>query len=384
MSATDPISYYAHQQITEEDIAAVVSVLRSDYLTQGPKVAEFEEALAAYVGARYAVAVSNGTTALYLACWAALGDKTHCQECGYGRMGHVVTSPLSFLATANAAQLCGAMVGFEDVDPLTGNIACYTRDADLLVPVHLAGRACQMPTHDGSGLSPMVIEDACHALGAMDFDNCSRVGSCAHSLATCFSFHPVKPITTGEGGAVMTNDGSFAKEIRNLRDHGREDGLMMRLGTNARMTDIQAALGISQLKRCDEMLSARGHWAWTYINELCHMPDLMIPQPPRDALDFVLFDKSTSWHLYPVRIKNGRRDEIKAKLNDQGIGAQVHYSPIIPLHPYYQSRYRYRPGQFPHAEAWAAEALSLPLHAGMNDEDVGRVVSALRKALREE
>jgi dTDP-4-amino-4,6-dideoxygalactose transaminase len=313
-------------------------------------VREFEEALAAYCGAKYAVAVNSGTAALYLsyrvcpASWA------------------VTTSPLTFMATANAALMAGGNVRFVDVDPQTGNAVFTGKGTGLLVPVHYAGRACAIP--DG-----IVIEDACHALGAMDFDGCSRVGSCAHTLATCFSFHPVKPITTGEGGAVTTNDQGFANEVRSLRDHGRRDGLMVSLSGNYRMPDINAVLGLSQLKRCDEMRERRFELAKRYARQI-------------DAWDGQLNGQQYSaWHLYPVRIKNGRRDEVKRKLNEQGIGAQVHYNPPVHLHPYYRTRFQYREGSFPNAEAWAAEELSLPLHAQMTEQDVERAVNALREAL---
>lgn len=356
---------YSCQSITPEDEQSVLEALRSDWLTQGPKVQEFEEALAAYCGSRYAVAVTNGTVALELAYVSA------------GLSGDVVaTSPLTFLATANALLRSGAVPHFVDVDPLTGNMVDEDDSRHWCVPVHYAGRACRI-----TGCSEDVIEDSCHALGAMDFDGCSRVGSCAHSLATVFSFHPVKPITTGEGGAITTNDESLAKELRSRRDHGRENGLMVRMGINARMTELQAALGISQLKRCDEMQSWRGHWAWTYIDALRCVPGLVVPEPECLEYDLKPWDSRTSWHLFPVRIKNGRRDEVKAKLNAQGIGAQIHYSPIVPLHPYYRQRFGFKPGDFPNAEAWAAEELSLPLHAGMSERDVETVVSALREAL---
>ena len=202
----------------------------------------------------------------------------------------------------------------------------------------------------------------------------SRVGSCAHSLAACFSFHPVKPITTlGEGGAVTTNDQGFADAVRSLRSHGRDSaGLMVRLGLNYRMTDAQAAMGIQQLEHCNEMRDRRTVLTHAYkvlLRDLEESGAVVLPLPG-----------PSSWHLYPVRIK-GRRDEIKAKLNAQGIGAQVHYSPIVPLQPYYREQFGYQPGTWPEAEAWAAEELSLPLHAGMRDTDVERVCNALREAL---
>lgn len=345
---------YARQQIDEDDIAAVVRVLRSDWLTCGPEVKAFEQELAAYVGAKYAVAVSSGTAALHLAYLVS------------GKAG-LMTSPLSFVATANAGLLANSQMDimFHDVDPATGNVDLGHHSGVLLVPVHYAGRAAPLP------IQGRIIEDGCHALGAMDFDGCSRVGSCAHSLATCFSFYPVKPITTGEGGAVTTNDEGFAEEVRLLRSHGRDaSGQMVKLSGNYRMTDIQAALGRSQLERCDEMRERRLDLAWRYY---ARMDWSLLSVPPCVGRE--------AWHLFPVRIKNGKRDAVKAALNAQGIGAQVHYSPIIPLQPYYRERFGYREGMFPEAEAWASEELSLPLHARMTEADVDRVVTALKEAL---
>lgn len=349
---------YSQQNLTPEDEQAVLEALRSPYLTQGPKVEEFEQVLAEYVGSKHAVCVSNGTVALELAYKAS-------------RLDMILTSPLTFMATANAMQ---GNAQFQDVSSVTGNVefvGTYGLTGAIvgIVPVHFAGRAAPIPK---TIITNFVIEDACHALGAVDFDGCSKIGSCAHSLATVFSFHPVKPITTGEGGAITTNDESLAKELRSLRDHGREDGLMVRLGTNARMTELQAALGLSQLKRCDEMRDSRAILATIYSPLLTDVAGVDRPDWPTTR---------SAWHLYPIRIKNGRRDAVKAKLNAQGIGAQVHYNPIVPLHPYYRKRFGYKPGDFPNAEAWAAEELSLPLHAGMNESDVERVVKALREAL---
>ncbi len=374
----NPLRYSTHH-VTEADIAAVVGVMRSDWLTCGPKIEEFEAALCAYTGARYAVAVSSGTAALHLAYLAS----------GVTR---VVTSPLTFVATANAALLAGAQVSFHDVDSVTGNVVTlryhgwHGRTRLVLVPVHFAGRAAPLPE------TGVVIEDAAHALGAMDFDGCSRVGSCAHSLATCFSCHPVKPITTlGEGGAVTTNDQGFADEVRSLRSHGREGGLMVRLGLNYRMTDAAAAMGIEQLKRCDEGRERRCELARDYDGELgqeCFEFAHGSPGGTGPMRYSTHAHGCESWipcrdahHLYPVRIKHGRRDEVKAKLNAQGIGAQIHYSPIVPLMPYYRARFGYAPGMWPEAEAWSAETLSLPLHAGLREQDVERVVDALREAL---
>jgi len=360
---------YSQQSIDDSDIAAVVATLRSDWLTQGPEVERFEQSLCAYVGSKYAVAVSSGTAALQLAYLAA---RTKLGFFGEHEFCHVLTSPLSFVATTNAILLAGNEPAFYDVDWATGNLICRDDPPyEFVVPVHYAGRAVQIPG------KATVIEDACHALGAMDFDGCSRVGSCAHSLATCFSFHPVKPITTGEGGAVTTNDQGFADEVRLLRSHGRDaSGQMVTLGMNYRLTDIQAALGTSQLERCDEMRERRELLSLRYHTGLEALEvDGRLTRPGQGGNPF-----SNAWHLYPVRIKNGNRDAVKAMLNAQGIGAQVHY-PCIHLQPYYRERYGYHEGMFPEAEAWSDQELSLPLHAGMTEADVTRVVDALRKEL---
>ena len=357
---------YSQQSIDESDIAAVIGALRSDWLTQGPEVPRFEADLCAYTGAKYAVAVSSGTAALHL-CMLALRQS-------FGP-SMVLTSPLSFVASANAALLAGHEVDFCDVDRATGlldwkrTVSRTERRFNIVVPVHYAGRCCDLGMLQG----PIVIEDAAHALGAMCYDGCGRVGNCAHSTACCFSFHPVKPITTGEGGAITTNDQGFADEVRSLREHGRIDGEMVRLGLNYRLTDIQAALGRSQLERCDEMRRRRCWLRHKYI-------EASIPSGATD-LGPCSEPCQHAHHLLPTRIKNGKRDRVKAALNAQGIMAQVHYSPIIPLQPFWKDHFGYHEGAFPEAEAWSREELSLPLHAGMVEADVTRVVDALRKEL---
>lgn len=344
---------YSTHQITEADKAAVVAVMVSDWLTQGPAVERFEAALCEYTGARYAVVVNSGTAALHL-CYEALAR----------RMGRslVLTSPLSFVATANAALYAGHDIAFSDVDRDTGALLPPIRRAPVITPVHYAGHAVDL-----RGFDAVLIEDACHALGAVDYDGCSRVGSCAHSLATAFSFHPVKPMTTGEGGAVTTNDAAFADLVRLLRSHGRRGAEMVDLGFNYRMPDILAALGTSQVDTLDERRVKRLHLVMEYRRLL---PEYGLP----------LGDGTDAWHLYPIRIKGGKRDSVLAKLRAQGIEATVHY-PAIHLQPYYRRRYGFGEGMYLEAEAWAAEELSLPLHAGMTSEDVRVVVNALRSAL---
>jgi dTDP-4-amino-4,6-dideoxygalactose transaminase len=359
---------YSEQTITAEDEAAVLEALRSGYLTQGTAVEVFESKLSEYVGSKYAVAVSSGTAALHLS-YVAAGARC------------VATSPLSFVATANAAIMAGAAVAFIDVDRATALMDVHPGsmfpDKTVVVPVHFAGRAAVVPerldTFEGC-TDPVVIEDACHALGAMDHDGCSKVGSCSHSLACVFSFHPVKPLTTGEGGAVTTNDEGFAQEIRALRSHGRDErGLMQKLGWNYRMDEMSAALGASQFSRIEDR-----KWKRARVAELYR---LMIPELP--SVDQI----GSAYHLYPVRIGThpsysiNDRDLVKGQMNDRGFGVQVHYSPPIHLQPYYRARFGYTPGKFPEAEAWAREELSLPLHANMTSDDVAAVVRALEEAL---
>lgn len=348
---------YSTHAVEEDDIASVVRVMRSPWLTQGPTIEAFEAALCVYTGARYAVVCSSGTAALHLA-YAALANSLGSET--------VLTSPLTFVATANTALMAGHEVAFRDVEHSTGNMAAPARRARVIVPVHYAGRPCNLRPLVGA----TVIEDACHAIGAVDFDGCGRIGNCAHSLATVFSFHAVKPITTGEGGAVMTNDEGFAQEMRLLRSHGRDErGRMVALGFNYRLTDMQAAMGVEQLERIDEMRERRLRWVDYYREKLPQSPGLTLPPP----------NERSSWHLFPVRIKNNRND-VKSRLNSAGIWAQIHY-PTVHLQPYYRDRFNYREGMFPEAEAWAAEELSLPLHASMNKSDADRVIEALRATL---
>jgi len=380
-----PYARYSTQHLGDMEYEAVLEAMWSNHLTQGPLVEQFESALAAYVGAKYAVACNSGTAALHLAIAATTN---------YG--WNVLTSPLSFVATANAIDMAQCNPGFGDVDMATGNLSeptgrfgYYHSDEDLrsrglnpygnraphlVVPVHYAGRACDLGIFTAS-----IVEDACHALGAMDYDGCSRVGSCRHSLATCFSFHPVKPITTGEGGAVTTNDPTIAARMRLVRSHGRDaNGEMIAMGYNYRMGELAAALGLAQLKRCDTMRHLRVRLAADYYNELLglHGKGLLLPPLPDDKAQ----DRN-AWHLFPVRITQGRRDDVKAALLAKGIGVQVHYKPIHEQ-PYYVVRHAHPAELYPNAHTWGQEELSLPLHAGMSSADVLYVVAALREALR--
>ncbi len=380
---------YGRQSISEEDVAAVAAVLRSDWLTQGPAIERFEATVAEYCGVEHAVAVSNGTAALHVACVAA----------GLGPGDLLWTSPNTFVASANCALYCGAGVDFVDIDPRT---YCMSTDAlrdklaaaaslnmlpKAVVPVHFAGQSCDVSAVAALAVEYgfTMIEDASHAIGGA-YDG-SVVGSCDSAAMTTFSFHPVKIVTTGEGGMVTTNDARLAERLRLFRNHGitHDKALMKRephggwyyqqiaLGYNYRMTDIQAALGASQMGRIDEFVGRRRELATRYGELLAELPVALPWQDPRAA---------SAWHLYVVRSlpESGRmRREVYDAMRAAGIGVNVHY---IPVHtqPYYAAL-GFAPGDFPEAEAYYAEALTLPLFAGMTDEEQDCVVRALEEAL---
>lgn len=381
---------YARQSINEEDIRAVVEVLRSDWLTQGPAVEQFEQAVADYCGARYAVAVSNATSALHIACLAA----------GLGEGDSLWTSPNTFVASANCGLYCGAEVDFVDIDPQTYNLSvqrlkeklerakAQNRLPKILIPVHFSGQACQMAEiSDLAGrYGVTIIEDASHAIGGAYRG--VRIGACNHSAMTVFSFHPVKIITTGEGGMVLTNRQDLYQKLKLLRSHGitSDPGLMrhpqdgvwfyeqIALGFNYRMTDIQAVLGVSQLKRVDDFVARRHYLARRY-NEL--LRDLPV------VLPYVHADAFSSWHLYVIRLKldETRRShhEMFEGLRSSGIYVNLHYVPVH-LQPYHQ-RFGFKRGDFPVAEQYSREAISLPLYYGLTDESQDIVVKALKDLL---
>lgn len=353
---------YGRQHIDEDDIAAVVEVLRGDWLTQGPSVAEFEAALAEQVGARHAVAFANGTAALHAACAAA----------GLGPGARVGTSTLSFVASANCASYVGADVELLDVDPSTLNVAPTAVPAglDALVAVHFAGLPMDLAALDTR--PAVVIEDAAHALGAMTPDG--PVGACAHSDLCCFSFHPVKVATTGEGGAVTTNDASLAEHLRRFRHHGivprpDEGGWayeVVELAMNYRLTDMQAALGRSQLRKLGGFVERRQAIAARYRELLADLPVELAPEPPAGF--------THAYHLYPIRVAHRRA--VYDALRADGIGVQVHYVPIH-RHPIHR-----RPvTDFPGAEEAYAGLLSLPMFPDLTPADQDRVVDALARAL---
>jgi len=380
---------YGRQDIGPADVDAVLAVLRSDFLTQGPAVPAFERAVADYCGARHGVAVNSATSALHLACLAL----------GVGPGDRVWTSPVTFVASANCARYCGAEVDFVDIDPRTYNLSVAAladklaraetegRLPHTLIPVHLCGQPCDMGEIQelARRYRFRVIEDASHAIGARYRDD--PVGSCRHGDITVFSFHPVKIITTGEGGLATTNDSELARRMALLRSHGitREAAGMedpphgpwyyqqTDLGFNYRMTDLQAALGRSQLQRLDEFLESRRALARRYDERLTGLP-LTLPYQ-------AAYGRS-AYHLYPVLVApGGDRRRVFESLRRQGIGVNVHY---IPVHtqPYYR-RLGFRAGQFPEAEGYYARTISLPLHPGLAEAQQDRVVAALRQALEE-
>ncbi|MDP2264420.1 MAG: UDP-4-amino-4,6-dideoxy-N-acetyl-beta-L-altrosamine transaminase [Hydrogenophaga sp.] len=385
---------YATQSINEDDLAAVRDVLTSGWLTQGPAVPRFEQAFAGLHGVPHAVAVSNATAGLHIACLAL----------GAGPGQTVWTSPNSFVASANCALYCGAHVDFVDIDPVTRNMGVAELDAKLqqaerdgvlpaiVIPVHFGGLACNLAPMrelaDRYGFK--ILEDASHAVGARY--NGQPIGS-RYADASVFSFHPVKIVTTGEGGIVTTQDAALARRLQLLRSHGitRETGDMQHpdtgawhyeqqcLGFNYRMTDIQAALGHSQLQRLDSFHTARERLAERYDRLLASLPlrrPARAPGPGATA--------RSSWHLYVVEVVPGDgvadRATVFTRLREAGIGVNVHYEPI-PLQPYYRGL-GFHSGQFPAAEAYAAQALSIPLYPTLTDAQQDRVVAALAEALQ--
>lgn len=381
---------YGRQDITQDDIDSVVGVLRSDFLTQGPTVPLFEKRLASYCGAAHAVAVNSATSALHIACLAL----------GLGPNDWLWTSPISFVASANCGRYCGANVDFVDIDPTTlhmcpdalaAKLAQAEREGRLpkiVMPVHMCGQPCDMaPIQALSKIYDFsVIEDASHAIGARYLGK--PVGACSHSQITVFSFHPVKIITTGEGGAALTNDPALARTMELLRTHGvtRDPVLMtdvpegpwyyqqVMLGFNYRMTDIQAALGLSQLLRVDQYVARRLTLAERYDKELAGLP---ITTPLRDQQSY------SAMHLYVIRLSTldgaPARRKVFESLRAQGIGVNVHYIPIH-MQPYYM-RTGFKAGDFPEAERYYSQAITLPLYATMSESQQDEVISALRTAL---
>jgi UDP-4-amino-4,6-dideoxy-N-acetyl-beta-L-altrosamine transaminase len=382
---------YGRQDISESDIRAVLDVLRSDYLTQGPAVPIFEKSLADYCGTRHAVAVNSATSALHIACLAL----------GVGPNDVVWTTPITFVASANCALYCGAQIDFVDIDPRTYNMSAVRlaeklahaekdgRLPKVVIPVHLCGQPCDMMAIHALAQQYgfKIIEDASHAIGGKYRGE--PVGNCRYSDITVFSFHPVKIITTAEGGMAMTNDAQLAKRMQLLRSHGitRDVNEMTHapdgpwyyqqtdLGYNYRMTDLQAALGLSQMRRLDEYVTKRHVIAKRYDQLLADLP-VIAPWQHVDGY--------TGLHLYVIRLKLDQigktHRQVFEALREAGIGVNLHYIPVY-LQPYYE-KLGFRGGHCPEAEYYYAEAISLPMYPGLTEEQQNRVVEALHEAIR--
>ena len=380
---------YGRQHISEQDIAAVVEVLRSDWLTQGQNVPSFEHAITSYCGVSHAIAVNSATSALHIACLAL--------DLGPGDW--LWTSPITFVASANCALYCNANVDFVDIDPRTYNMSVerlaemleeaerHNKLPKIVVPVHLCGQSCDMEAIHGLSLRYgfMIIEDASHAIGG-DYQG-RPIGDCSYSDITVFSFHPVKIITTGEGGMATTNSPELADRMMRYRSHGiTTDRRLMQprpeeqiwnyqqtgLGFNYRMTDIQAALGVSQLTRLHEFIARRHEIAASYDRSFADLPVLTPWQHP---------DTRSSYHLYPIRIRaqgKAQRDVYNA-LHREGIAANLHYIPVY-LQPYYMTM-GFSEGHCPEAESYFKETISLPMYATLTEAQQAHVISAMKAAL---
>lgn len=367
---------YGRQTIEEDDVQAVVDVLRSDYLTTGPKIAEFEKMVADYVGAKYAVAISNGTSALHAACFAA----------GIQAGDEVITTPLTFAASSNCVLYCGGTPVFADVDPKTYNIdpedirRKITDKTKAIIAVHLAGQPCDMDEihkiakeHD-----LLVIEDGAHALGSVYKGK--KIGTL--SDMTTFSFHPVKPITTGEGGMIVTDNKEFYQKMMLFRSHGitRDKNLMTRndgpwfyqqldLGYNYRITDIQCALGCSQMKKLDRFLARRKEIVAHYNEAFADCENIVTP--------YQLPETESGWHLYIVQVKNCDRRKVFETLRERGIAVNVHYIPVY-MHPYYQE-HGYKDVHCKNAEEVYSHIISLPLYPALTSEQQKFVIGRVRE-----
>lgn len=370
---------YGRQSINEQDIEAVVNVLKSEYLTTGPKIAEFERKVADYTGAKYAVAIANGTAALHAACYAA----------GIGKGDEVITTPITFAASSNCVLYCGGTPVFADINPETYNISPedierkITPKTKVIIAVHFTGQPCEMEQIHAIAhkYNLTVIEDGAHALGAEYQEK--RVGTL--SDMTTFSFHPVKHITTGEGGMILTDNPELYQRLKLFRTHGitREEELLTKndgpwyyeqldLGYNYRITDIQCALGVSQMDRLPEFLEKRKQIAKRYNEAFAANEQIQLPYQ-KEGCD-------NAWHLYVIRIKNGKRKEVFEKLRAAGIGVNVHYIPVY-QHPYYRT-HGYAEVTCPNAEEYYKECISLPMYPDLKEEEQEYVIKKVLEYVR--
>lgn len=370
---------YGRQSINEQDIEAVVNVLKSDYLTTGSKIAEFERKVADYTGAKYAVAIANGTAALHAACYAA----------GIGEGDEVITTPITFAASSNCVLYCGGTPVFADINPETYNISSVdierkiTSKTKAIIAVHFTGQPCEMDQiHEiADKHNLIVIEDGAHALGAVYKGK--RVGTL--SDMTTFSFHPVKHITTGEGGMILTDNPKLYERLKLFRTHGitREENLLTKndgpwyyeqrdLGFNYRITDIQCALGTSQMDRLPGFLEKRKKIAEQYNEAFAGNNQIQLPYQ-KEGCD-------NAWHLYVIRVKNGNRKEVFEKLRAAGIGVNVHYIPVY-QHPYYRS-HGYAQVVCPNAEEYYKECISLPMYPDLKEEEQEYVIKKVLEYVR--
>ena len=371
---------YGHQYIDKNDIAEVVKVLKSDLITQGPRIEKFESALCKYTGAKYAVVVSNGTAALHIACLAV----------GIEPGDEVITSPITFVASANCVLYCGGIPVFSDVQEDTFNISPeeikkkINQKTKAIIPVHLAGHPCDMEEiyRIARKSDLIIIEDASQALGSLYKG--SETGSCRYSDITTLSFHPIKHITTGEGGAVLTNRKDLYEKLLLLRNHGitkdstklqKQEGPwyyeQQMLGFNYRITDFQCALGLSQLRKIDDFIDKRRKIVDFYNNELLKIKEIKLPLEK----EYV----KSSWHIYCLRVKNTKdRIDLFEKLRSSGLGVQVHYIPVH-LQPYYKKVLGYKKNDFPKAEKYYESEITLPIYPKLLKKELKYIVSKVKE-----